>query len=96
MAAIEPEAALEATDAPSDRPRETLDVRSLGPPKPLSETLELLADLDDDVVLVQVNDRAPRHLYPKLADRGYVHDTVGRQDATVTAIWCEAATDPDD
>lgn len=81
--------AVEAVDAPSSRPRETLDVRNLGPPKPLSETLELLPELDDETVLVQLNDRAPQHLYPKLDDRGYVYDTVEFGDATVTAIWRE-------
>lgn len=81
--------AVEAVDAPASRPRETLDVRNLGPPKPLSETLELLPELDDETVLVQLNDRAPQHLYPKLDDRGYVYDTVELDDATVTAIWRE-------
>jgi len=81
--------AVEAVDAPASRPRETLDVRNLGPPKPLSETLELLPELDDETVLVQLNDRAPQHLYPKLSDRGYVYDTVEIDDATVTAIWRE-------
>jgi len=81
--------AVEAVDAPASRPKETLDVRNLGPPKPLSETLELLPELDDETVLVQVNDRAPQHLYPKLGDRGYVYDTVELDDATVTAIWRE-------
>jgi len=81
--------AVAAVDAPASRPRETLDVRNLGPPKPLSETLELLPELDDETVLVQVNDRAPQHLYPKLDDRGYVYDTVELDDATVTAIWRE-------
>jgi len=80
---------VEAVDAPASRPRETLDVRNLGPPKPLSETLELLPELDDETVLVQLNDRAPQHLYPKLDDRGYVYDTVELDDATVTAIWRE-------
>jgi len=77
---------VEQTDAPSGRAVERLDVRSLGPPKPLKNTLETLADLDD-AVLVQVNDRAPQHLYPKLSDRGYEYETVERADATVTVIW---------
>jgi uncharacterized protein (DUF2249 family) len=83
------ERAVEHTDAPADRPRETLDVRSLGPPKPLTETLETLADLDDGTVLVQVNDRAPQHLYPKLDDRSYEYETVADEGVTLTAIWRE-------
>lgn len=83
------ERAVERTDAPADRPHEVLDVRSLGPPKPLTETLETLADLDDGSVLVQANDRAPQHLYPKLDDRGYEYETVEDGDVTLTAIWTE-------
>nr|WP_242493430.1 DUF2249 domain-containing protein [Haloarcula hispanica] len=75
------------TDAPTDAPTERLDVQSLGPPKPLKQTLERLADLDDDTVLVQFNDRAPQHLYPKLEDRGYDFESVETDDATVTVIW---------
>ncbi|PHQ37494.1 hypothetical protein DJ69_16720 [Halorubrum persicum] len=79
--------ALERTDAPAERPVETLDVRALGPPEPLRRTLELLADLPNEAVLVQRNDRAPQFLYPKLDDRGYVYETVETDDAVITAIW---------
>jgi TusA-related sulfurtransferase len=84
---------LAGTDAPLDRQRELLDVRSLGPPEPLVETLETLANAPEEVVLVQVNDRAPQHLYPKLEDRGYEYVTVEAGDAVeesgavVTAVW---------
>jgi uncharacterized protein (DUF2249 family) len=79
--------AIAATDAPSDAPVETLDVRSLGPPHPLRQTLETLADLPDGTVLVQHNDRAPQHLYPKLEDRGYAYETIEESDVTITVIW---------
>jgi len=75
------------TPVPLDRDRELLDVRNLGPPNPLAETLETLPDLPDSTVLVQVNDRAPQHLYPKLDDRGYDYATVEADDAVVTGIW---------
>lgn len=78
---------LDATDAPTDRPTETMDVRTAPPPEPLRRTLERLAELDDRTVLVQLNDRAPQHLYPKLDDRGYRYETVDADDAVVTAIW---------
>lgn len=81
------ERAVGRTGAPTDRPRQTLDVRELGPPKPLTETLETLVELDEQVVLVQVNDRAPQHLYPKLADRGYEFETVTDDGGVLTAIW---------
>lgn len=80
---------LERTDAPADRTVEHLDVADLGPPEPLRQTLELLADLPDDAVLVQRNDRAPQFLYPKLEDRGYAYDTVETDDGVVTAVWAE-------
>ena len=72
---------------PADAPRERLDVGNLGPPKPLKNTLERLAELDDDTVLVQLNDRAPQHLSPKLEDRGYEYETAEMEDGVVTAIW---------
>ncbi|GCF14655.1 hypothetical protein Harman_25900 [Haloarcula mannanilytica] len=80
-------ALISETDSPDDAPTEQLDVRSLGPPKPLKQTLERLVDLDDSTVLIQVNDRAPQHLYPKLDDRGYDFETVESDDTTVTVIW---------
>lgn len=84
-----PEAAefLAETSAPADRPRETLDARDLPPPQPLQQTLERLADLDEEAVLVQFNDRAPQHLYPKLGDRGYAYETVETEEVVVTVVW---------
>ncbi len=81
------EEALTETGAPVDRPRHRLDVASLGPPEPLVRTLETLESLPDETVLVQVNDRVPRFLYPKLRDRGYAFETVEREEEVVTVIW---------
>ncbi len=75
------------TNVPQDRERETLDVSTSPPPKPLTLTLERLAELDEDTVLLQVNDRAPQHLYPKLSERGFEFETVETDDAVLTAIW---------
>lgn len=75
------------TNAPADRPIEELDVRDLGPPKPLRRTLESLVDLPDETILVQRNDRAPRFLYPKLDDRGYHYETVELDQVVWTVIW---------
>ena len=80
-------AVLAETGAPTGRPTETLDARDLPPPQPLKNTLERLPDLSEETVLVQFNDRAPQHLYPKLADRGYESGTAETDDAVVTAIW---------
>ena len=78
--------AIDAVELSVDGPTERMDVRDLGPPKPLKNTLERLVELDDDTVLVQINDRAPQHLYPKLDDRGYEYETVAVDDAVVTVI----------
>lgn len=79
--------ALHVTDAPEEASTRELDVRSMGPPKPMTETLETLAQIDDGEVLVQYNDRAPEFLYPKLEDRGFTYDTVENDEVTVTTIW---------
>lgn len=77
----------EGTDVPVERDVERLDVRDLGPPNPLVDTLETLPDLADSTLLMQVNDRAPQHLYPKLEDRGYEYATVEADDSVLTAVW---------
>lgn len=73
--------------APSDRPCETIDARELPPPQPLRNTLEQLEELDDSVVLIQLNDRRPQHLYPRLEERGYQHESFEDDDTVVTVIW---------
>ncbi|ESP89838.1 hypothetical protein K933_02606 [Candidatus Halobonum tyrrellensis G22] len=73
--------------APRDRPVERIDVGELPPPEPLRETLERLAELDDEAILVQTNDRAPQHLYPQLSDRGYEFETFERGESVTTVIW---------
>ncbi|WP_251343625.1 DUF2249 domain-containing protein [Haloplanus halophilus] len=83
------ESLLTETDAPPTGSPEVLDVRDLPPPEPLKLTLETLAEADDDTVVVQVSDRVPQHLFPRLDDRGFAYDTVERDDRVVTAIWTE-------
>jgi uncharacterized protein (DUF2249 family) len=82
------ESILAETDAPSTTEHELLDVRDLPPPEPLKRTLETLAELDGGVLL-QVNDRVPQHLFPRLDERGFAYDAVEREDGVVTAIWAE-------
>ena len=79
---------LSETEAPSVANPDVFDVRDLPPPEPLKETLERL-ETDDTDLLVQVNDRVPQHLFPRLDDRGYAYDTVDDGDRVVTAIWPE-------
>ena len=83
------ESILERTDAPTDGERVSLDVRELGPPEPLTKTLETLSDLPADAVVIQENDRVPQFLYPKLEDRGYRYETEELTDRVVTVIWTE-------
>jgi uncharacterized protein (DUF2249 family) len=82
---MEPEGVLDREPVPDRNHSETLDVRELPPPKPLQETLETLESLDGGI-LVQVNDRTPQHLFPKLSERGYAHESAG-EDPVYTAIW---------
>ncbi|TKX60267.1 DUF2249 domain-containing protein [Halorubrum sp. SS7] len=87
-AAVE-RAVAERTDAPTEGETIALDVRTLGPPKPLRETLERVETLGDGDVLVQYNDRSPQFLFPRLEDRGFAYAAVETDatEATVTAIW---------
>lgn len=75
------------TAAPDTDHVELLDVRELGPPKPLTETLERLMELPQGSVLIQLNDRAPQHLYPRLDSRGFAYETVEYDGVVTTAIW---------
>lgn len=75
------------TAAPADSSWETLDARERPPPQPLQNTLERLAEPDVETVLVQLNDRAPQHRYPKLTDRGYEYETTEVDGVVVTVIW---------
>ncbi|WP_254862952.1 DUF2249 domain-containing protein [Halovivax gelatinilyticus] len=81
------ESIVERSEAPGDRPREELDVRTMGPPNPLAKTLELLPELAENTVLVQRNDRVPQFLLPKLDDRGYAYESFEREDDVITLIW---------
>lgn len=78
---------LRALDAPDSDEVEFLDARDLPPPKPLSETLERVSTLEEGALFLQLNDREPQFLYPKLDDRGYAYRTTDVEEGTVTAIW---------
>ncbi|MEZ3168324.1 DUF2249 domain-containing protein [Halorubrum ejinorense] len=66
----------------------SLNVRELGPPKLLRETLERVETLGDDDVLIRYNDRTPQFPFPRLDDRGFAYAAVetDETDAVVTAI----------
>lgn len=69
-----------ATRAPATREDDlgddvvVLDVRGLEPPEPMERTLEALEHLPRGKTLVQINERVPQFLIPRLAARGFVHE----------------------
>ncbi|MFB6153610.1 MAG: DUF2249 domain-containing protein [Halodesulfurarchaeum sp.] len=72
---------------PAGRSTVELDVRELPPPEPLTETMERVASLGDNEVLLQVNDRLPQHLFPRLEENGFEHESRELDEGVVTAIW---------
>ena len=68
-------AAAGASDVPDEEGNvHILDVRGLEPPEPMVRTLALLADLPEGATLVQINQRVPHFLLPKLDDLGYRYE----------------------
>ncbi len=52
----------------------TLDVRGLEAPEPMVRTLAALEALPLDGTLIQVNERVPQFLLPRLAERGFAYE----------------------
>lgn len=69
------------------RTREFLDARDLPPPQPLQRTLERLVDIDTDSAFVQLNDRVPQMLFPKLEQRGFEYESAETAEGIQTVIW---------
>ncbi|MBB6646818.1 DUF2249 domain-containing protein [Halobellus ruber] len=88
---MDPEPYLAAVDLSTDRPVDFLDARDLPPPKPLEETMTRVADLEEPTVFVQLNDRVPQFLFPKLDERGIEYRTAEVEAGVVTAIWRPSA-----
>lgn len=53
----------------------TIDVSELVPPEPLIRILTALEELPDGASLLVHHVRRPMHLYPRLDELGYLHDT---------------------
>lgn len=51
-----------------------IDVRDLDPPEPMVRTLDALSRLPRGKTLVQLNERVPQFLLPKLQQRGFVYE----------------------
>ena len=79
----------ESLGVADDRPATGIDVRTLPPPEPLTDTVAALDDADDSTVLLQRNDRVPVHLFDRLDELGYEYASVERDDEALTAVWRE-------
>jgi len=80
-------AIVDGTDAPSDRPRETIDVRSLGPPRATETDPRDARRAPRGDGSGPAKRPRPQFLFPKLDDRGYTYEPVERDDDVVTVIW---------
>lgn len=65
-----------------------LDVRGLEPPEPMVRTLAALERLEPDGVLVQINERIPRFLLPRLEERGFKY-RLRQQGPDVVRVFIE-------
>jgi hypothetical protein len=88
---MDPEPYLTDIDVAGNRAVDFLDARDLPPPEPLQKTMERLVELDESTVFVQLNDRVPQFLFPKLDERGVAYETVETDDGVLTAIWQPAS-----
>lgn len=63
-----------------------LDARGLEPPQPMVRILEALAGLPTGAVLRARTDRRPMHLYPLLAERGFLAKTQEQSDGSFLTL----------
>ncbi len=59
-----------------------VDARRLEPPQPMVKILEALATLPEGAELRAHTDRRPIHLYPQLADRGFIGESQEQNDGS--------------
>ncbi|HET8657061.1 MAG TPA: DUF2249 domain-containing protein [Longimicrobiaceae bacterium] len=60
-----------------------LDVRGMEPPEPMVRTLAALEELPAGKTLLQINERVPQFLLPKLEELGFVYEVREQNDALV-------------
>ena len=60
-----------------------LDVRGMEPPEPMVRTLAALETLPLESTLLQVNERVPQFLLPKLAELGFSHEVRVQEEGVV-------------
>lgn len=66
--------------------RLVLDVRGLEPPEPMVRTLGALEELPEGATLVQLNERVPRFLLPRLEERGFAWEIQEESDLVRVSI----------
>lgn len=83
-----------AADAPAPAPAEpqatdegddviVLDVRGMEPPEPMVHTLAALENLPSGKTLLQINERIPQFLLPKLEEQGFTYSIREQNDQLV-------------
>ena len=60
-----------------------LDVRGMEPPEPMVHTLAALESLPQGKTLLQINERIPQFLLPKLDEMGFAYEVREQNDALV-------------
>jgi len=70
-----------------------VDARGLEPPQPLAKILQAVATLPADTRLRAYTDRRPMHLYPKLAERGFVGESEEQPDGSFITHICRTANE---
>jgi uncharacterized protein (DUF2249 family) len=68
---------------PGDEDVVVLDVRGMEPPEPMVHTLAALEQLPAGKTLLQINERVPQFLLPKLEELGFVYEVREQNDALV-------------
>jgi len=83
----------EVSDLPDDGDMVILDVRGLEPPEPMMRTLEALAALPPGKTLLQINQRVPQFLLPKIRERGFTYE-IREQSRDLVRIFIQHQQQP--
>ncbi len=68
----------------------TIDCRDLEPPEPFVKVMEAVGRMKDNEALLMLHRHTPRHLFPKLEERGLKYEIKEFEDSSVEIlIWRE-------
>lgn len=76
-------AAPAAVPVPEDAPLVVIDVRGMEPPEPMVRTLAALEELPHGKTLLQINERVPQFLLPRLEELGFTYKIVEQAEGVV-------------